>query len=72
VRAGSKAGYPIRTTQDAFELKAIERSLIDKVSLRTAEIECLAAQIQATPWQKARLGATSREPKAEAETGATF
>ncbi|MGP1308587.1 MAG: MobF family relaxase [Phycisphaerales bacterium] len=57
-------GYAIERTPKGWDLKDVPRSLIDKYSTRTVEIEAFAAEKGITdPKQKGELGARTRKAK---------
>ena len=57
-------GHSTRHTKDAFEIKGVPQSVIEKFSQRKSVIERVAAKLGITdPKQKAKLGATTREKK---------
>lgn len=61
-----KLGYNIIPTDKAFELEGIDRSLVEKYSRRTAEIEAHADLLGITDaTAKAALGAKTRRAKSE-------
>lgn len=62
-----KAGYAIERTDNSFELDGIKKETIDKFSLRTKEIEEVAAEHNITDSkQKSGIGAKTRESKRDA------
>lgn len=64
-------GYPISRNPDGWDVAGVTRSLVEKFSRRTAEIEAAASRLGITdPIAKAELGARTRAPKgAPATTG---
>lgn len=57
-------GYAIERTPTGWDLKDVPRSLVEKYSTRTVEIEAFAAEKNITdPRQKAELGARTRKTK---------
>lgn len=57
-------GLEVEPSKHLFEIKGIERDLVEKFSRRTKTIEETAARLGITdPAQKARLGAMTREKK---------
>jgi len=63
-------GYSIRKTKNAFEISGIPEAVLDRFSLRTAQIERKAAELAKkrgvdviAPKLKAALGASTREAK---------
>jgi conjugative relaxase-like TrwC/TraI family protein len=62
-------GYEIRKTKDDFEVTGVPERTLKEFSRRTSLIEKLADRLGIKkPETKAKLGATSREPKKEGQT----
>lgn len=60
----SKLGYAVERTATGWDLAELPRSLVEKYSLRTKEIEAIAAERGVKdPDVKAKLGALTRQPK---------
>jgi conjugative relaxase-like TrwC/TraI family protein len=57
-------GYSIHATKDAFEIAGVPELVLKKFSLRTRQIEAVAAKLKISdPKAKAKLAATTREAK---------
>lgn len=60
----AEMGYGVARSKTGWEVDGVPRSVNDKFSRRTAEIEKLAVDLKITdPVAKSKLGATSREKK---------
>jgi conjugative relaxase-like TrwC/TraI family protein len=66
-------GYDIKVKKDDFEIVGVPERTLKEFSRRTGLIEKLADQLGIVkPESKAKLGATSREPKKEGQTWASL